>query len=253
MTPALIILAELILVLGCLLLADRWLHRHLQALMFLLTGDPEIALWLYALLLLPGAALHEISHAITAWLLLVRIGQINVLPKRMGKRIRLGFVTVEQTDFVRSSLIGAAPLFFGGTVVAALGYYVFGTPEMLAALRAGDWPLALRQLRTTTQVSDVWLWAYLLFTISNTMLPSKSDVRAWPWLGLTLAVALELFLWLGDRSLILGNAVQFLTLALRWIVLLGGTTLLIDVPFFALIFLLERLIAHLKGVEIIYT
>ncbi len=253
MIPALIILTELVLVLGCLVLADRWLHRHLQMLMFLLTDDAEIALWLYALLLLPGAALHEMSHALTARVLGVRIGKISILPKRMGKRIRLGFVAVENTDFVRSSLIGVAPLFFGGAVVIALGYYVFGTPEMIAALALGDWPQALHCLRLAMQTSDVWLWAYLLFAIGNTMLPSKSDVRAWPWLGLSLAIALELFLWLGDRTLILGQAVHFLTLALRWIILLGGTTLLVDIPFFALILVLENVVSRVKGVRIVYS
>jgi hypothetical protein len=44
--PVLITLGELLVVLALLLLADRWLHRHLQGLMLLLTNDQEIALWL---------------------------------------------------------------------------------------------------------------------------------------------------------------------------------------------------------------
>ena len=68
LNPVILLLAELIVVLGLLLLADRWMHRHLQGVMFLISNDEEIALWLYAIILLPGVALHELSHALVAGL-----------------------------------------------------------------------------------------------------------------------------------------------------------------------------------------
>ena len=40
--PVLTLLLQLLTVLGLLLVADRWLHRHLQGVMFLLTGDEEL-------------------------------------------------------------------------------------------------------------------------------------------------------------------------------------------------------------------
>ncbi|HHE72373.1 MAG TPA: hypothetical protein ENL34_08860, partial [Chloroflexi bacterium] len=81
---------ELAITLALLLWADRWLHRHLQGLMLLLTGDEELALWLYAIVLFPGVVLHELSHALMARLVGTRIGRIHVLPRRVGKRIQLG-------------------------------------------------------------------------------------------------------------------------------------------------------------------
>ncbi len=45
--------------------------------MFLLTGDEELALWLYAIVLFPGVALHELSHALVARLLGVKIGHLE--------------------------------------------------------------------------------------------------------------------------------------------------------------------------------
>ena len=49
-----VLLVQLLVVLGLLLWADRWLHQHLQGVMLLLTGDDDIALWLYAIVLLPA-------------------------------------------------------------------------------------------------------------------------------------------------------------------------------------------------------
>lgn len=245
-------LAEFFAVLGLLLWADRWLHRNLQGVMLLLANDEEIALWLYAILLLPGVALHELSHAVTAAILGVKIGRINILPRRAGKRIQLGFVPVQETDVVRASLIGVAPLVIGGGFIVALGYAIFGTPDVLAALSSGDVLAALRGLSVALQAPDVWLWAYLVFAIGNTMLPSSADTHAWPALAGVLALLSVAVLLVGGGATLLNGFGRFLTMAVRWIVLLGGSTLLVDIPFFALIFGLLKLLERAKGVRLVY-
>lgn len=250
--PVLVLLTELVVVLGLLLLADRWMHRHLQGVMFLVSNDEELALWLYAIILLPGVVLHELSHAFVAGLVGVKIGAINVLPRKVGKRIQLGFVPVEETDFVRASLIGAAPLFFGGLAVVVLGYAVFGTPEVIAALTAQNWLAALDGLSAAFHAPDAWLWAYLVFAIGNTMLPSRSDIHAWPFLGSIAAVLAVIILLLGGGALLLNGLGQFLTVGVRWIILLGSSTLLIDIPFFLAIFLAQKLLERAKGVRLEY-
>ena len=251
-SPMLVLLVQVLVVLGLLLWADRWLHRHLQGVLLLLTDDQEIALWLYAIVLLPGVFLHEISHAFVATLVGVKIGRISLLPKRGAQRIQLGFVPIEETDFIRASLIGGAPLIFGSIAVIAIGYLVFGTPEIIAALSEGDWVLGIESFLQGLRAPDVWLWVYLVFTISNTMLPSRSDLHAWPFLGM-LAVALGILIAVaGGTSLILDGVGRFLTIAVRWLVLLVASTLLVDVPFFAVIFVLQKIIERLKGVRLEY-
>ena len=252
LTPVLLLLAELFVVLGLLLWADRWLHRHLQGVMYLLSNDEEIAIWLYAIILLPGVLLHEVSHALAAAIVGVKIGRINILPRRVGKRIQLGFVPVQQTDFIRASFIGAAPLFCGGLAVVALGYKVFGAPEVIVALVAQDWLAALQGLTAAFQAPDAWIWAYLVFAIGNTMLPSRSDIHAWPFIGFVAVVLAFLVLLLGGSALLLDGLGQFLTVAVRWVVLLGGCTLLIDMPFFVLIFVAQKVLERIKGVHLEY-
>jgi len=248
----LLTLGELLAVLALLLLADHWLHQHLQGIMFLLTGDAELALWLYALVLFPGVLIHESSHALVAKILGVRIGRMGIFPRRVGRRIQLGFVPVEETDFLRASLIGAAPLLAGSAVILVLGHYVFGTPEVLAALSAGEWLSALRGLGAALQAPDAWIWAYLVFAVGNTMLPSRSDVHAWPFLGAALVIIAGVMLLAGAGALLLQGIADFLGWAARWVVLLGGCTFLVDLPFFLLLFLLEKGLERWKGQQIVY-
>ncbi len=252
LNPAWLLLAELLVVLGLLLWADRWLHRHLQGVMYLLSNNEMLALWLYAIILLPGVFLHEVSHALAAFIVGVKIGRINILPRRVGKRIQLGFVPVQQTDFIRASLIGAAPLLCGGLAVIAVGYKVFGTPQLIAALAAQDWVAALKALSAALHAPDVWIWAYLVFAIGNTMLPSRSDIHAWPYMGFVAVVLGFLVLLFGGAALLLNGLGQFLTVAVRLVVLLGGSTLLVDLPFFAAIFVAEKVLGHITGRQIQY-
>lgn len=248
--PIIAMILQVVLILALLMLADRWLHRHLQGVMLLISKDAEVALWLYAIILLPGVTLHELSHALTAALLGVKIGRINILPRRVGKRIQLGFVPVQETDIVRASLIGLAPLLLGGMAVVAVGYFVFGTPDIVAALAAGDWYAGLTGLASVMKAPDMWLWAYIVFAISNTMLPSKSDVHAWPALGVVTAGLIVITALLGGERFLLTGAGHVLNLSLRWIVLLGASTLLVDLPFFALIWIVQKLVERLRGVRL---
>lgn len=252
LTPLLRTLPILAVVLILLLTADRWLHRHLQGVLLLLTNDQEIALWLYALVLFPGVLLHELSHAVVAGLVGVRIGRISIFPRRIGGRIQLGFVPIEETDFLRASLIGAAPLIVGSAVVILTGHLVFGTPEVLTALTAADWVAALQGMRGALQAPDVWIWAYFVFTIGNTMLPSRADTHAWPIFGIALVVVLLIVALAGAGAVLLDGLSRFLVGSVRWVVLLGASTLLIDVPFFICLFLCEKLIERLKGQRIVY-
>jgi hypothetical protein len=99
---------------------------------------------------------------------------------------------------------------------------------------------------------DAWIWAYVVFAVSNTMLPSRADVHAWPFLAAALIIAAVIAVIAGAGAILLQGLSQFLTHAARWIILLGGSTLLIDLPFFLFIFLVERGLIRLTGREIVY-
>jgi hypothetical protein len=247
------LLVQLLVVLGLLLWSDRWLHRHLQGVMLLLSGDPDIARWLYAVMLLPGVALHELSHALMATLVGVKIGRIHLLPKpTAGKRLQLGFVPVQTTDIFRASLIGAAPLIFGSITIVLVGSLIFETPEILRALSSGDLVLAWQGLLHVLEAPDIWIWGYLVFAISNTMLPSRSDVHAWPSLAIVAGLLVALLMMIGGTTVLVDGVAQFLTVALRWFVLLSASIFIVNLPLFATLFLMEKALERIKGVHLEY-
>ncbi len=231
-----------------LLLLERWVHRHLQGVALLLAGDSEVAVWLYALPLLPGVALHEASHALAAWLAGARVGRISIFPARRGERIQLGFVPVEATGPLRTALIGLAPLVAGCLALLLIGHLGLGLGPVGAALAKRDWPGALGGLVQVAHTRDAALWIYLAFAVSNTMLPSRSDMRAWPVILLFLLVAAG-----GVALLGLGPTLaQPLAAALRWLAVACMLVLLLDLPFALLIWVAERVLERVKGVRVEY-
>jgi len=231
-----------------LLLLERWIHRHLQGVGLLLMGDSEVAVWLYALPLLPGVFLHEASHALAGWLVGARVGRISILPARKGERIQLGFVPVQATGRLQAALIGLAPLATGCLALLLIGHLGLGLGPVGTALAVGDWETTLTGLAQVTRAHDVCVWIYLAFAISNTMLPSRSDMRAWPIILLFLLTTGGIVAVLG-----LGPAlVPPLTGALRWLAVACALTLLVDLPFALLILTMEWGLARLRGVRVEY-
>jgi len=235
-----------------LLLIERWIHRHLQGVMLLLTGDPEIAVVLYALPLLPGIFLHELSHALAAILLGVRVGRISIRPKRTGQRVQLGFVPVEKTDIVRASLIGLAPLLVGSGAILLIGYWVFGISTVGVALITGDLANLIAGLLRALKAPDAWIWAYAIFAVSNTMLPSRADRQAWTPVILFLLLAGVLVWAAGLGPAVVESLAEPLTTALRWLATVCALTIAIDLPFALLIALVERALEQVKSVRVEY-
>jgi hypothetical protein len=235
-----------------LLLIERWIHRHLQGAMLLLTGDSEMAVALYALPLLPGILLHELSHALAAILLGVRIGRISVQPKLSGQRVQLGFIPVERTDAVRASLIGLAPLLTGSLAVLLIGYGIFGIGAMETALAARDWAAALAWLPGTLKARDAWLWAYAIFVVSNTMLPSRADRQAWAPVLLFLLLIGVIVVVTGLGPALVSGLAAPLGAALRWLAATCTLTLLVDLLFALPVALVERLLERVKGMRVEY-
>lgn len=156
-------------------LVSRWISKHIQALGWLLAGNADgavIALWI---VLLPGIMLHEWSHWVMAKALGMAVKPPDLYPKRRGKHIRLGSVTVTSGGHLLDSIVGLAPFLFGGLAILILGSTVFNLAVLVEGVQTGGWQGAWDGLLATLHVSDAWIWLYLIFAISNSMFPSPSD------------------------------------------------------------------------------
>ena len=231
----------------------RWIHRHMHGIAYLMTGNAEMALLLYSLPLLPGVLLHELSHALMAAILRVRTAGLTVIPRRDANgHVALGSVMVERVDVVRASLIGIAPLLFGSGAVLLIGQQVFGISELGNVLLAGEGPAIGDALGRMFQTPDAGLWLYLIFALSNAMLPSESDRETWPPVIL-FSVAVFTLVIVTDQGVLLQALAQPVSAGVTWLTAAFVITLAIDVPVMLLIALLERGTGSIVGRRVYYT
>jgi hypothetical protein len=97
------------------------------------------------------------------------------------------------------------------------------------------------------RVPDFWLWAYLIFAISNAMIPSPADREPWLMAGLFLLLALVVA-WVAGA---LAPAAQALAPevagALPVLTLAFIFTLVLDLAAAAALLLADTLIAGAQG------
>jgi len=232
---------------GLVLVLERYVHRRLQEFWLALTGHGEAATLFYSLVLLPGVALHEVSHALMAILLGVKVRKLSLRPERQPNGvIRLGYVEVLRSDKVRTSLIGAAPLFVGVAALIFIGLEVFSLQAIQDALAAGNTNGVIDSIKTIVSANDAWIWIYLVFAIANSMMPSTSDTQAWPpVIGILVALA-ALALFLGGTNLIhtISPLAQYI---LRWLTAAFIVTLVIDLGVTALLSAVNPLVMRVTN------
>jgi hypothetical protein len=118
--------------------------------------------WLLGLVYLPGTLLHELSHFLTAIALLLPVGELSLLPeiKKLDEHgkyyVKLGHVTFGHKDYLRTSLVGIAPLIVGlAFFYSIFAFNVFPSENIFINI----------------------LGAYVLFAVSSSMFSSKKDME----------------------------------------------------------------------------
>lgn len=245
-------LGWLLLVLGPLLFFQRRLHHEIQVVFLLLTRRPAAALGIFSLLFFPGVLLHEFSHFLMAQFLLVRTSGFSLMPTLLpGGRLRLGYVETEETDFFRDALIGTAPLLSGGLVVAYLAGERLAFISLANALWQNNWPAFWNGLASLPQQTDFWLWFYLAFAVSSTMLPSTSDRRAWLPLALILGVLLGMALLAGAGPWMFEHLSPPFNRFLRLLTTIFGISLALHLVLLAPVALLRALLMRAMGLRLV--
>jgi hypothetical protein len=245
-------LLYLVLLILPLLFLQRFLQSEIQAIFLLLTRQPEISMALFSLLFLPGVLLHEASHFIMAHLLGVRTGRFSLIPKKMGGgRLQLGYVETASTDFVRDALIGVAPLIAGGIFVAYVGVSRLEINALWVGYVQGQLSSIRLALKSITDRPDFWLWFYLTFAVSSTMMPSTSDRRAWLPLILVITLLSGVILFLGVGPWLFSKLESIIKAALDAITIVFGITLLIHLLVLPPAWIFRKIISHIMGYQVV--
>ena len=200
---------------------QRLLHREIQIIFYLITRNKPLTIAIFSMIFFPGVFLHELSHFLMAKILGVRTGKFSLLPKSLDTgHLQLGYVETEQTDILRDSLIGLAPIIAGTLFVAYAGVVQLRLDALWHVFINGQVDLFWMGLRLLPTVPDFYLWFYLTFAVSSTMLPSESDRHAWLPLGMWIGALLVLAVFSGAGVWMLNNLAPVFDPLLRSVALL---------------------------------
>lgn len=234
----------LLVSLALLIPITRLFGGLIQGLVLLATGNATATVYIHFCLLLPGTIVHELSHWVAAKLLGVRTGGLSIAPKpQRGGRVQFGALRLQKTGPVRESLIGMAPLLVGSALIVWLARWRFGLgPAMMMTPNT-----IVTHLAAALDAPDAWVWVYVIMAISNAMIPSASDTRAWPRMGLYVGILL-FFLWVSDvLARVPEMAVDFGLAMVQGLAFSFSLTILVDLVVGVALFLAQWLIARLKG------
>ncbi len=217
-------LVWLLLTLAPLIGLQRLFHREIQATLYIGSGgNARLTMAIFSILFLPGVLLHEFSHFLMAKLLGVRTQGFSIIPRMMPEGyLRMGYVEVAESDIVRDSLIGAAPLIVGTLSIAYMAINRLNLLPMWEVLRNGQLGLFWLGVTLLPGIKDFYLWFYLTFAVSSTMLPSQSDRHAWLPLGLWVMVLLGLALFAGAGPWMLAHLAPHLNAFIQAVSTLFG-------------------------------
>jgi hypothetical protein len=150
--------------------------------LLLLRASSRLGMWPYALLALPGTAMHESAHFLVALLLGARPDFPSLRPERGAHGWRLGSVAF------RAGFLRAVPIVLAPFLLFPLAWW-----WTLAFVASAPWPL---------RALHAWLAASFL----SASLPSSADWRiAAPALALATLVALVLVLALPGLGASIGG------------------------------------------------
>ena len=223
-----------------LLLATRLITRNLQELSIRWVGDPDVALVVYFVVVLPGVVVHELSHWLMAKILGVRVGRLSIGPvrKARSRRVSLGSVRVGAVDPLRASLIGLAPLLGGTAIILLIGIVVLDVGNLAQTMVDSGLEGIVAALERAVRVPDFWLWLYVIFSISNAMLPSESDMAAVRPVLIFLGIAGAILLIVGGVPTISQDIVQVVNAIAGYLATAFALTLAVDAIFMLAILLL---------------
>ena len=241
----------LLLTLVPLVLLQRFLHREIQSVFLIGTRHPQLTIGLFSILFLPGILLHELSHFVMARLLRVQTGSVSVFPQISADgRLILGYVETARSDFLRDSLIGAAPLIAGSVFVAYASIVHFEILPLWGFLQTAQFDQFWSALASLPSLPDFALWFYLTFTVSSTMLPSASDRHAWFSLTLWVVALFALVIFAGAGPWMLEHLANPLNAFLQAISLLFAFSAILHAILSLPALAMHKFLSRVTGLEV---
>lgn len=229
---------------------ERWLHQHIFKVGWLLTRKMQTTTILYYTFFLPGVVLNEVVFWLMAGFVNVRAERVFAWPEAQAiAELKLNFIRLEKnTSRVKVAIISIAPLLSGLLLIYLISNNVLNLNLVLAVGSGGTLDDYLTALRLLLATPDVWLWVYLMFTISNTMFPNREVFKGWRPVVIGLAVAVVAMYVVGiGQQLFLQNLALPITDGLSRLALIFVVIIVIDLIVTGVLGTLEAVIERITG------
>lgn len=229
---------------------ERWLHQHIFKVGWLVTKSFQTTTILYYTFFLPGVFLHEITYWFAAGILNVHAKSSIQWPEAQEiAELKLSFVELaKNVSPFRLGLITLAPIAAGLTFVWFIATNLLDFSGFFALMGTGNLSDISAAVRRLTSAPDFWLWIYILFTISNTMIARLSDLRGLRIILIAVGIAIAGLVFVG-----VGNEVVVTFLAgpaSDALYMLAGTLgiiIFIDLIFVVILGTIEAIIERVTG------
>ena len=106
-------------------------------------------------------------------------------------------------------------------------------------------------MRSLPAARDFYLWFYLVFTVSSTMMPSESDRHAWLELLLSTGILFSLTLVFGAGPWMLSNLAPRISSFLGFVAVIFGLSSFVHILLIIPTAILHKLLARLTGVDVV--
>jgi hypothetical protein len=199
---------------------------------------------------LPGVVLYEFSYWLVAGLLNVRADRAISWPQKQEiAELKLNFVKLHKSaGTVKVGIISLAPLIVGIVAVWHIAINVMHVGDFLNMMRSSRLADLGTALGALTSAPDFWLWVYMIFAISNTMMPNIKDLRGLRVVGVVVAVgAGGLFLIGVGDELVLQTLTGPVASALNVLAGVFAVMIAVDLIMTGILGLIEAIIERITG------
>lgn len=229
---------------------ERWLHQHIFKVGWLLTKNFQTTTILYYTFFLPGVVLHELSYWLVAGILDVHAERAIQWPEKQEiAELRLNFIKLaKNTPPLKLAIITLAPLAAGIVVIWFVANNIFPIDEFLARISTGKLSDVAGAVSFIAAIPDFWLWIYLAFTISNTMIPNLKDLRGLRIIFIIIAAISAGFFLLGVGSeVVITILIGPVASALYGLASILAIIIAIDILVTAILGTIEAIIERITG------
>jgi len=106
-------------------------------------------------------------------------------------------------------------------------------------------------IRALPNGSDFYVWFYLTFVVSSTMMPSESDRHAWLELVISVGVLFSITLLIGAGPWMLKSVAPVISNFLSSIAVIFGLSSIVHVVLVLPTLLVHKLLARATGVDVV--